>query len=63
VDSDWLVAKSSYINLLLGGFSNRLLLFNLIGQLLGRGEDLNGCLIFEDVPLRAGENLENLILD
>ena len=63
MDSDRLVAKASCINLLFSGFSNRLLLFNLIGQLLGRGENFNGCLVFKDVSLRAGENLENLILD
>ena len=43
--------------------SHLLFLGDLIGQSLGGVEDLYGCLVLQDVSLRGGEGLQDLVLD
>lgn len=63
VEGHRLVGRARLVNLLLGLLRHLLLLDDVVAQVLRRPQDVDRVLVVQDVPVRTGEDVQNLLLD
>ena len=63
VCGDGLVTHTCLVDHLLRLLGDRLLLRDLVGEDLGGGEDLDGCLVLQDVPFGGWQHFQDLVLN